>query len=325
MARVRRDLESLSHFRAQALTNGTLNVLGRDLPLGEGWYGVFLRFNLGFTVGTGTTPIAEGELLYIKNVQIRTSAGEVLCNLPGRALYKIAAAMFGSPPRKDAIAAATATYRVDLPIMFVDDRMKRPEDTILDTSRYSGIALEITLGTVADLLTTVGTSAVVTTLDMEIERTKGKLPPKGLPIFHRYYGSAQSQDANSQTFIDIDRAPDVAYKRFFAHECSAGTAGGVFTGVNADDVKELESIVDQSGDIVRERIHEMIQNQNKRDYSLESVLAGVTIFDFVRDGSINSALYPGDRSRLQFKWTNRTVAASDIVSLAFDAVRGLKG
>jgi hypothetical protein len=59
---------------------------------------------------------------------------------------------------------------------------------------------------------------------------------------------------------------------------------------------------------------------------LEAVLAGITAFDFVRDGSINSALYPGDRSRLQFKWTNKAgVAASDIVSLAFEAVRGLKG
>jgi hypothetical protein len=136
----------------------------------------------------------------------------------------------------------------------------------------------------------------------------------------------QSQDASVQTFIDIDRAPDVAYKRFYAHASSAGIAGGVFTGANADDVQDLESIIDQSGDIVRERIHEMIQNHNKREYSLETVLAGITIFDMVRDGSINSALYPGDRSRLQYKWTNKAgVAALDIVSLAFEAVRGLKG
>jgi hypothetical protein len=69
----------------------------------------------------------------------------------------------------------------------------------------------------------------------------------------------------------------------------------------------------------------MIQNANKNDYSLESVLAGITVTDFVRDGSINSALYPGDRSRLQYKWTNKAgVAAGDIVSLAVESFRALK-
>lgn len=335
--RTRRDLEQISHLRASALTLGSVTPLGKDFPLGEGWYMLMLRFNLVVVIGTGAGPVAEGELLFIKNVRLETSAGEVLVNLPGRALYKIAAARAGSPPRKDAVAAANGTYRVDIPIYFVDDKMIRPEDTILDTSRYSALKLDVTVGTIADLFTAPGTATVTANLDVEIERTKGRLPApvvvggkvvsKGaLPIFHVFYGSAQSQDAAVQTFVDIDRAPDIAYKRFYAHEAANGTAGGVFTGANADDVKDLESIVDQSGDIVRERIHEMIQNQNKRDYSLETVLAGITVFDFVRDGSINSALYPGDRSRLQFKWTNKAgVAAGDIVSLAFESVRGLKG
>lgn len=322
----RRDLEIISHLRAQALTANGPTVLGKDFPLGEGWYQLMLRFNTTVVIGTGAGPIAESELSVFKNIVLRTSAGEVICNLPARALYKIAAAKDGTLPRKDAMAAASATYRADVPIYFVDDKMKRPEDTILDTSRYSGISLEITTGTVADLFTAPGTATATFSVDIEIERTKGRLPKKALPIFHPYYGAAQSQDASVQAFIDIDRAPDLAYKRFFAHASSAGVAGGVFTGANADDVQDLESIVDQSGDIVRERIHEMIQNHNKRSYSLESVLAGITIFDLVRDGSINSALYPGDRSRLQYKWTNKAgVAALDIVSLAFEAVRGLKG
>jgi hypothetical protein len=286
-----------------------------------------LRFSHDVTIGTGAGPIAESELSIIKQIVLRTSAGEVVVQLPARALYKIATHKAGTLPRKDAMAAASAVYRADVPIYFVDDKMKRPEDTILDTSRYSAIALEITTGTIADLFTAPGTAVLNSIkVDVEIERTKGRLPKQALPVFHPFYGAAQSQDASVQTFIDIDRAPDIAYKRFYAHECASGVAGGVFTGTNADDVKDLESFVDQSGDIVRERIHEMIQNQNKLDYSLEAVLAGITAFDFVRDGSINSALYPGDRSRLQFKWTNKAgVAASDIVSLAFEAVRGLKG
>ena len=182
------------------------------------------------------------------------------------------------------------------------------------------------MGTISDLFTAPGTATVTFNLDAEIERTKGPVPAKARPIFHVQYAAAQSQDANSQTFIEMERSPDLAYKRLYAHASSSGVAGGVFTGANADDVQSVESIIDQSGDIIRERIHEMIQNMNKNDYSLEAVLAGITVFDFVRDGSINSSLYSGDRSRLQYRWVNKAgVAANDVVSLAFEGVRGLKG
>jgi len=322
----RRDLEIISHFRTQPLVAGGPSVLGRDFPLGEGWYRIALRFNLVVVIGTGAGPVAEGELLIIKGIKLRTSAGEVLCDLPGRALYKIAAVKGGTPPRKDAIAAASATYSVDIPIYFADSRMSVPEDTLLDTSRYNSIALEVLMGGLADLFTAPGTATLAINLDMEIERTKGPTPVKARPTFHIQYAAAPSQDAFSQTFIEMERSPDLGYKRLFAHECATGVAGGVFTGANADDVKATESVIDQSGDIIRERLHEMVQNMNKNDYSLEAVLAGVTVIDFVRDGSINSALYSGDRSRLQFKWTNKAgVAAGDIVSLAFEGVRGLKG
>jgi hypothetical protein len=321
----RRDLEIISHFRGQPLVNNGPVSLGKDFPLGEGWYRLMLRFNHVVVIGTGAGPVAESELLVIKSVALRNSAGEVLVQLPGRALYKIATVKGGTLPRKDAIAAASATYSVDLPIYFTDKMMSVPEDTILDTSRYNSITLEIQMGGIADLFTAPGTATVTFNLDAEIERTKGLLPPKARPQFHISYLAMQSQDAFSQTFIEMDRSPDLAYKRLYAHASSLGVAGGVFTGANADDVQALESVIDQSGDIIRERFHEMIQNSNKNDYSLESVLAGITVFDFVKDGSINSALYPGDRSRLQYKWTNKAgVAAGDIVSLAVEAFRALK-
>lgn len=320
-----RDLEILSHFRSQALTGGGNTVLGKDFPLGEGWYRLMLRFNHVVVIGTGAGPIAESELLVIKNIRITTGRGEVLCNLPGRALFKIAVVKANSVPRKDAMAAASATYSVAIPIYFVDDRLVRPEDTILDTGQYNSITVEITMGAIADLFTAPGTATVTFNLDLDIERTKGLLPLQAKPQYHIQYAAPNPVDANSATFIDIERSPELGYKRFYSHECSSGSAGVLFSGANADDVKNLESIVDQSGDIVRERIHEMIQNQNKDDYALEAVLAGMTIFDFCRDGSLNSALYAGDRSRLLYKWTNKAgVAANDIVSLAYEGVRGLK-
>lgn len=320
-----RDLEFFNHFRGEPLNNGQPNKRGKDFPLGEGWYTLRLRYNLAVVIGTGAGPVTDGELLYMKDVLLETSQGETITHLPARALFIIAKMKGGTPPRKDAIAAATATYSVDLPIYFVDDRMQRPEDTILDTSRYASISLTLTTGTVADLFTAPGTATVACTLDMDIERSKGLLPKLGKPAFFPQFSAQQSQDASVQVYIDIDRSPDIGYKRFFAHASANGVAGGVFTGANADDVQSFESIQDQSGFIMKERIHEMIQNCNKQDYSVENVFTGVTIFDFVRDGSHNSAMYAGNRSRLQYIWTNKAgVAAGDVVSLAYEAIRALK-
>lgn len=326
MPKIMRDLEVVNVMRTTALTVNGRSVFSDVFPMGEGWYRAMLRVGIVVTIGTGTGAIAEGELLIIKNILLRTDRGETLVNLPGRAIFKIATIKGQTVPRKDAIAAASATYFVDLPIYFIDPMMFRPEDTILDTSRYNSISLDIQMGTVADLFTTVGTSSITLTLDFEVERTKGILPPEAQPAMHINYEFTAPIDANSATTVELTRSPDLAYKRLYVHECSAGSSGVPFSGANADDVKNIESVRDQNNFIVQERIHEQIQNQNKNDYSLETVLAGITVTDFVRaDGSLITALMTGDKTRLQYTWTNKAgVAANDFVTVAYEAIRTLR-
>lgn len=320
-----RDFEYISHFEAQALNLGTLTRLGENFPLGEGWYNLNLRFNNVVTIGTATGAIAEGELNLIKNVAIKTSMGETICNLPGRALYRIAQYQRGSAPRKDANAAASGTYRVSLPINFADFRMLRPTDTILNTWRYSYITLEVTYGTVADLYTTVGTASMTASIDVEIVRTRARLPGKALPLFQINYDSFSPIDASVATQIRLQISRDLAYKRLYAFECSAGSAGVPFSGVPADDVKATETIVGGTRTVAYKRIHEVIQDDNRMIYGLESPPAGFTVFDFVRDGSVNSALWSAEFPELLYQWTNKAgVAAADLVTLGYEAVRTLK-
>lgn len=308
-----------------SLVNSGQTQFSKEFPMGEGWYAMMLRFNLAVTIGTGSGPVTEGELLYIKNVLLRTDRGEIICNLPGRALYKIAAAMTGSPPRKDAIAAATATYRVTLPILLADDKLLRPEDSILDTKRYSSVSMQVSVGSVADLFGTVGTSTVATTLDVELIRSMGRLPVEGEPIFHVNYDWRPPIDANSVSFIDIERAPDLNLKRIFVHSGTSGTAGVPWSGTNSDAVQDVVNVKDQNRFIEKDRIHAAILDGNKMDYSLESILTGVEIFDFVRDGSIASALATGDKSLLQYTLTKQGgVGANSIVTLTQQGIRTLK-
>lgn len=317
--------EIVNLIRNQALVINGSKSFSDQFPMGEGWRKMLLRISFVVTETTATGVIAEAELRAIKNIRLTTDRGEVICNLPGRALYKIATSKASAPPRKDASVDGGGTFRVDLPIFFCDERMLRPEDTILDTKRYNSINLEVQLGGIADFYTTVGDGAVTATLDVEVERIRGLLPAEAEPVMFPCYDVRPPVDASVATEIFLEKSPDLLIKRIYTHENSSGTAGVPFGGINADDVKDLVSVEDQSGKIVKDRIHEMIQNLNKNDFGLESVIAGIEIIDFVRDGSINSALRTGDKSQLRVSWTNKAgVAAGDLVSVAIEGARILK-
>ncbi len=317
--------------RAQVVLNAALNTGGaatqfsKEFPMGEGWYRMNLNIAISLVVGTGTTPITEGELLFIKNVLLKTDRGEIICNLPGRALYKIATYQNSSPPNKDAIAAANGTYMVCLPIQFADPKMVRPEDSILDTSRYNSVTCQITLGSVSDLLGVVGTATVSAQATIEIERSLGALPDAAKPHYHISYDFRPPVDASVLTTIDLERSADMAIKRLFVHSCTGGTGGVPFSGVNADTIQNTIIIKDQNRFIEKERVHRMIQQSNKNSQHLELLIGGLEAFDWVADGSITSALATGNKSVLQYTWVNQAgVAAGSIVTCVSEMLRTLK-
>jgi hypothetical protein len=316
--------------RANLLTGGALNNAGttqfsKELPMGEGWYAMYLRFNYAVTIGTGAGPVTEGELMFIRQVLLRTDRSEIICNLPGRALFRYANWITKCVPNKNAIAAATATYRVTLPIFFADWTLLRPEDTVLDTSRYNSVTLQITLGPLTDLFTAPGTAVVVSTMDIEVERSLGRLPDKALPVMHINYDSRQTVDASTTTSIDIERSSDLALKRIFVSSVTSGTIGLPWFGVMADSIQNVIQIQDQNRFIEKDRVHAMIQDENKMDQSLEALIVGMEGYDFVRDGSLTAALSTGLKSKLTYSWTNQGgVAANSIITLTQEGVRTLK-
>lgn len=318
--------ERANVIQASALAQGGLTAFTQQFPLSEGWKALYLRFSHTVVIGTGAGAIAEGELQIIKNVLFRTDKGEVICNLPGRALYKIATYRACEAPRKDAVAAASATYRVTLPIYFVENLlMTRPEDSILNTARYNSVILQITYGGPTDLFTAPGTATNAGALDVDIERTLGVLPPQSLPAFHQSYDYDPPVDASVQQFINLERSADMSIKRLFVHSSTGGVGGVPWSGVNADTIQNTINLKNQNRFIEQLRIHAMIQDVNKLDAFLESIISGVEVFDFVRDGSVTAALATGGLAVLQYSWVNQGgVAANSIVTTARDMLRTLK-
>lgn len=322
-----RNTERFQILRAEPLVVNGKVQLGRTFPLLQGWLEMNLRINLVVTIGTGAGPVSEGELLVIKSINFRTDRNEVIvANVPGRGMFKTAVIRNGTVPQKDAIAAASATYSVNIPIQFIDEFLLRPNDTILDTSRYNTVSLEVQLGGVADLFTAPGTATMTATLDLEVLRTKEVLPPEGRPVWYQTYQDMPPAIASSQTFVDLERAPDLAIKRLVVHSGATATAGVEWSGANDDTIQDIVNVKDSANFIVQERIHAMVQAENRATYSLEALLAGVEVHDFVsRTGSLLDTIFTNDRSKLQYTWSNQAgVVATDQVTVLVDGIRSLR-
>lgn len=323
----RGNTELFQIVRAQALTIGGLTRLSREFPLGEGWHKLMARLQLNFTVGTGTTAISEGELGIIKSVRIVTDRGEILYNsVPGRILYRIDQVKTGTAAPKDAIAASTAVYTVYLNLWHVDPLLHVPEDSILNTARYSSLTFEITMGTVADLLGTPGTSSVTATLDMYVERSRGRLPKPIWPRFFQEIGLiANPVDASVLQTFPLERSADLGYKRLFLFSTAPYVAAGSpVSGPYVNTILNDITVDIDSGNAIDAVLADVVQRENKQFYSLEAVATGVFALEFLKDRSLKSGVYSGDKSRLNLKWTNQSLPGSPQVTAAYEAVRPLK-
>lgn len=312
---------------AAVAVNGRTSF-SKEFPLGQGWYALKLRLSVALTIGTGASPVTEGILNFLRQIYLRTDRGEIIVdNLPARSLYKIAAYKQGSPPRKDEIAAANGTYRFDIPIWFVDQATMRPEDTVLDTTRYQAIYLDLVTGPLSDLLGTVGTAAAVVTADIDYLHSRDEWPSSDAPpIGYVNYSARPPVDAAGAVTIDLEHSFDLSLKRLFVHTSTSGTAGMPWYGVNSDAIINQLNVRNGQNQYAYNRTWAMLQDQNKDEASLETVLAGVGVVDYVNtDRSLKSALYTGDKGQLQLAWSNQGgVGANSIVTAVQEGYRTLK-
>jgi hypothetical protein len=307
-----------------ALNVGGNTPFSKEFRLGQGWYAMWLHFAIAVTIGTGAGVLSDGLLRLIRKLFLKTDRGELLCNEPGRAMFYIAAYKFGTRPQISTLTAASATFDVYIPIMFADEDMKRPEDTVLDTARYQSIDFEVQLGTVADLYSAPGTATYTATLDIDVERTYGALPDKAKPHYFVSYDHRPPQDASVNPNIELEKSADLSFKRLFFWTGDTGSAGVPWSGNANDTYPTKVNIQDQERFIEKDRKHGFVQAMNKSYGLLETTLAGVEVYDFVMDRSITGAVSSGDKSALQLLLTQSGAAAGANITLTHEGIRLLK-
>lgn len=325
-------------FNGQAVNLNAPTSFGHLLPVGPGVYEAHLRIAIALTVGTASGPIANGILNFIRQILWKADNGEVFVdNLPARALVEIANVLAGTMPRFDQIAAASATYRLDIPIYFAEPlgigRTQRTNDFVLDTSRYNSHTFDLVTGPLTDLFTSPGTATVAITADLDWERSKYEWNstdpsrPNYNPIMgYMSYSGRAPVDANVVTEILLERAADISYKRLFVHASTSGVGGSKFYGVNSDAIIDKLTVSDTDETHVKDQIWAMLQDRNKRKYQLESVRSGVNVLDFTAaDSGSNLRALQSNRNGLKLSWTNQAgVGANSYVTVITQAWRDLR-
>lgn len=297
---------------------------------GQGWYMIWLRFKLALTIGTGTGAISEGELSIIKSVTLRSSNNDYPINgVVGRPLYDLGRYQSERAPRRDAIAAASGDYYVYIPVYFADPRLFRPEDTILDTRRYESLTLDITMGGVADLLTTVGTASVIATLTVQVERTLGRLLDHQLPIYLRSIEQAAPINLSTTGVLRLPRADQKRIKRIMIYAGASGVANTAFSGTPSDAIINEIEISDSIGYPLKKQDFQILSERNAIDAKLETRPVGRGMIDFMNRDENGSIMASFDTGRLPALDMNLTLLAgapaTPIVSAALETVIPLAG
>lgn len=293
-----------------ALPNSGTYTFRDIFPLGgEIWDRIRIVLKSSITVGTGTGPIVLGTYRWLKNVFLRTSRNEVLCNAPGTALYWLNYWFNYAAPVHTEIAAATAVYPAVLDIPFSYPFLKRREDTMVLTDRYNSMELQLSTGAIADFLGTVGTATVAVTADVLAIRDKagnekdGYGEPIALPFINAYPQQAVATKDN----YDLESSLDLALFGWYEYVCTSPAAPFVGTGAdNLDDIDFKDNVttyLDRATVQHFQTERELLFGYNK--YLTNSAFTGIYPHLFVKDGSVKSAYPTGGKSEIKVK--NNTV------------------
>jgi hypothetical protein len=326
-------------FKDKALVMGQDNIISADIPMGggQGWFELLLEIALTLVVGTGTGAISEGELGIARSIKFETDIDKESHEAAGRALFRVAHFEKSRAQNKDAIAAASATYRTVYPLIFSDYLSNNPFESILDSARYKSANLIINMGTIADLLSSVGTATVTATCSLSKVMTKGQLRDMwaedengesylyALPKVYPNYRQRQVE-AHTNLKTDLPRQADLRIRRLYWMSGTSPVAGVPFSGTPVDDSIKDISIEHDKGYEFKKLDRRQLAQKNINDFKLSDTRpVGWYALDFMEDGDLKNALLtdPNFVSKLEMNWATESATAANI-NMILNGMKSLK-
>ena len=159
----------------EQLTGGTIGASapaavqsGQGLPTGNMLLtDLLLGVNQNLTIGTGTTPQTDGELLLADSIYVDTDKhGPLIENVDGLGLSRMLQLIYGARPQTTAVAASTGNYYSGWRIPFAipeNAHALRPYDSALDLNN-ARMSARVQFNALSAALGTVGTATSIPTV-----------------------------------------------------------------------------------------------------------------------------------------------------------------
>ena len=124
-------------------------------PLGSGWFDILMRISGSFRVSAVSDNAGvidqENPASLLSNILINTGVDDDILNINGADLYLLNAVRKSRYPFRQQVEAGalmgngTYPFEIELDIPFVDHRLFRGADLIMDTDRYKALEMVLTM------------------------------------------------------------------------------------------------------------------------------------------------------------------------------------
>lgn len=334
--------ECINLVRGENFAPGQVQTFRNIFPLsGEGWRK--LRLSYTYTLGVSAAPIPLGGFHFVRNITLRTSKGETICQSPGMGLYYLNFLMNGVEPfYTHNVATNHFEWVIDIPFVF--PFLARKDDLTIDSGAYTMVELEIQYGVLNDFDATPATTPSADSLDITLYRNKACFEPDGKPVATPYIKHLPIWDTDVRQFADIESARDLRLFGFIAvcnHTFTLG-AGVPYaaTAAPADNLDDV-SFTDNLNRWVSHVPVEVFQEERAQlsgviteDMGLSQAappaaqvtdtrMIGVYPHLFCKEGTYKQALPTGNRTMLRFE-TGVPLAVDQQIDLLLIGQRELR-
>lgn len=271
---------------------------GQGMPTGNMTLSnLHLGINQALTIGTGTTPQTDGELLLVKSIFVNSDKhGTLVENLDGLSLHRMIQYIFGVRPQTTAYAASTASYYSgwDIPLAIPENAHAfRPYDSVVDLMN-ARLDTRVSFNTQTQALGTPGTASSIPTVTwsghLNYSPKESSNPLEGeLPLFTPVFKQrvVPISATTNQYQIPLDYG-GLIYLAIGLHERNSST----FAEVSDILVPGAKIRLDVNGvDRVLPMEKRDLQSMAKTQCEVETTPAGFTFLDFFsKTGMLTDAI-----------------------------------